>query len=287
MRGLAQFIMKGRLHGILFVVAASLVPLFMWFGNAALALWTLRRGPAEGVIIGLGALAGYLLVELIATGQAAGVLMMALVLWLPVFGAAVILRGTISLPITLLAIAGFSTLVLGFWALVTGDEGVGWASLVGVDIAELSDAQREELAAIGRYVPLIVALSVWLNTIIGVLLGRYWQALLYNPGGFRAEFHSLRLGNGLALATALCLSAGVLLGIWPLVQLGLVLGAGYVLQAFAVVHAFSYVRGWGWLVPAAGYLTLPLSWPAFMVVGLVDSWQDFRQRLPANTGESE
>ncbi|MCP1675024.1 hypothetical protein J2T57_002162 [Natronocella acetinitrilica] len=281
MRGLAQFIMKGRLYGILFVVAASLIPLFMWFGNAALALWTLRRGPADGALIAAGALVGYLLVELVATGQVAGALLMVLVLWMPVLGAAMVLRGTISLPLTVLCVSGFSVMVMALFHLIAGGDGAIWASALGIDVSELSEAQREELSAIGRYVPLGVGLSVWINTIFGLFLGRYWQAVLYNPGGFREEFYRFSLGNTVAIGVAVTLLGGMLFGSWALAQFGILLGAAYVLQAFAVVHAFSRARGWGWAVPAAGYVTLPLSWPAFMIIGLLDSWQNFRKRLPA------
>jgi len=37
-----------------------------------------------------------------------------------------------------------------------------------------------------------------------LLLARWWQALLYNPGGFREEFHQLRLGPIVALACLVC-----------------------------------------------------------------------------------
>ncbi|MEZ5581549.1 MAG: hypothetical protein R3F37_01040 [Candidatus Competibacteraceae bacterium] len=31
------------------------------------------------------------------------------------------------------------------------------------------------------------------SLLCGLLLGRWWQALLFNPGGFSREFHELRL----------------------------------------------------------------------------------------------
>src|SRR5690606_39352678 len=32
-----------------------------------------------------------------------------------------------------------------------------------------------------------------LMALISLMIGRYWQGGLYNPGGFRQEFHQLRL----------------------------------------------------------------------------------------------
>jgi len=40
----------------------------------------------------------------------------------------------------------------------------------------------------------MIAYVLAFNSFTGVLLGRWLQALLYNPGGFGAEFRELRLG---------------------------------------------------------------------------------------------
>jgi hypothetical protein len=34
-----------------------------------------------------------------------------------------------------------------------------------------------------------------LTSIVSVILGRWWQAMLYNPGGFKLEFHQLRFNS--------------------------------------------------------------------------------------------
>ncbi|WP_317930034.1 hypothetical protein [Halioxenophilus sp. WMMB6] len=49
-----------------------------------------------------------------------------------------------------------------------------------------------------------MALACLTSAIPGLLMARWWQAMLYNPGGFQQEFHGLRMGLPMALA---CMAA--------------------------------------------------------------------------------
>ena len=66
----------------------------------------------------------------------------------------------------------------------------------------------------------ILALNVMLTSLISVLIARWWQALLFNPGAFGKEFRALSLGKYfavvyvvLALLMLLLLEGGLFLGI--------------------------------------------------------------------------
>ncbi len=74
MKGLAEFVMRGRLQALLVIVAGAGSLLFCWISAAALALVTLRKGAGAGAWLFMWALlpAGTLAVRL--RGQrAAGV----------------------------------------------------------------------------------------------------------------------------------------------------------------------------------------------------------------------
>ncbi|MDQ7073399.1 MAG: DUF2232 domain-containing protein, partial [Gammaproteobacteria bacterium] len=47
----------------------------------------------------------------------------------------------------------------------------------------------------------LVAASLTINIIIGLLIGRALQAKLYNPGGFAGEFQQFNLGKPAAVIT--------------------------------------------------------------------------------------
>jgi hypothetical protein len=56
----------------------------------------------------------------------------------------------------------------------------------------------------------LVALMYALGVLAGLFLGRWWQAILYNPGGFKKEYLTLRSQPKLAIATVIVIAASVL-----------------------------------------------------------------------------
>ncbi|HTR01181.1 MAG TPA: hypothetical protein VMH83_14370 [Candidatus Acidoferrum sp.] len=111
-----------------------------------------------------------------------------------------------------------------------------------------------------------------------MVLSRYWQALLYNPGGFRQEFHQLRLDWRLMVLMAALIAAGIY-GISPLADWVFMLFMVPVVQGMAVVHYVVAHRNMGkaWLVLA--YLLLLIAAPAFALLGLIDALANIRKRL--------
>ena len=66
------------------------------------------------------------------------------------------------------------------------------ASLVeGGVIAEA--ASQALIEGLSRWMTGAFAASLYVQFLLALLLGRWWQAVLYNPGGFGAEFRGLRL----------------------------------------------------------------------------------------------
>ena len=46
----------------------------------------------------------------------------------------------------------------------------------------------------------IAVFTTWtiiLNTFLGVVIARWWQSIIFNPGGFKEEFQSIRLNRKL------------------------------------------------------------------------------------------
>ena len=121
-----------------------------------------------------------------------------------------------------------------------------------------------------------------LSSVLSLLLARWWQAMLYNPGGFRKEFYQLRLGKTMAMI-ALAL---MLISLLPLDKVAaiskdivIVLVLLYMLQGLAVVHASVAARrvSPGWLV--ALYFVLMLVPMVVAVAGLLDTWVELRNRV--------
>jgi hypothetical protein len=153
----------------------------------------------------------------------------------------------------------------------------------------LSDAYQQlsvdEQARLGALlIPVLTGLLAALlqiTTLLSLMLGRYWQALLYNPGGFGLEFRALRFTP----APAMMLLAGMLLGPSLGVQVAMLAplcSVPLVFAGIALVHGLVEQNRMSrfWLVGL--YVTLvlfmQLIYPLLAVLAIVDSLFDFRGR---------
>ncbi len=297
MRGLAGFIMRGRSQAVIVAAACSVLSLIVWpvsyLGGGAIGLVTLRHGPRESTLVMAWAgLAAGALVWMIL-GTPLPVLYTALLLWLPVWLLSLLLAQTASQG-TALAAAG----LLGLLALVgvhvlSGSPEAQWREQLEKILAPLElqgiPVDPGMVAEAARLMTgLLVAVSV-LGVWLSVLLGRWWQAVLYNPGGFGQEFRALRLDRRVAMGTLVLLLAvalaGDALGSWQFELMALA-GVLFMVQGLAVVHAVLAGRRASVVWFVVLYLVLLLFWPfniylmLFLSVGgFVDAFVDWRARL--------
>lgn len=277
MRGVAEYVMRGRTQALLVAVITAGIPMFFWISAAVVGLVTLRRGLRDGTTILLGALVPGLIVgwygEIMPAPALVGVTLLA-----------ALLRAGASWNWTLCAAAMMGLLFGG------GLYTVGSGYLVQVETLLAQVFEGVALPAAENGAAMIVLptaadiagmfgffLSVTL--VICLIIARWWQALLYNPGGFRVEFHALRLGPmqvmGLMLVAALLLSMGPTFRLWAWVALVPMLFSG-----LALVHAMFAARGWsGWMgLFYAALLFLPPMRQFLVVLAAMDGWLDFRRR---------
>ena len=208
MRVLASFIMHGRVQAIGSVVSLALLSLIVSplaiFATAGVALVTLVHGYREGLINILAATVILAVFTGIALNQPAVGLELALKFWLPAWFLAslVITRNSMSLAIVVAA-ALTCLLVIGFY--IFSDPAAYWHEVInkqllpmlkeaGMQIQEGPKSEKLWLFMSQIMTGSALALFLALQT-LSLLLARYWQALLYNPQGFKQEFHQLRFGK--------------------------------------------------------------------------------------------
>jgi hypothetical protein len=298
MKALAAFVMRGRSSAALVAAAAAvlfwLFPPFLIGSGAAVALVTLRRGATEGAwvmaLAGLGAVA--------LTGLALGAPWLMLEVlpacWLPVWLLALVLRATLSLPRTVQAAALLGLLGVAGFYLALGDPALWWGGVLEQwerQLAALAPGQPTDQATLDQLLALLKASAPSLPgqavgagllfVLAGLLLGRWQQALLFNPGGFRSEFHQLRLGRPLAVLALALFGAALLSGWPPLSNAALVLGLLYTVQGIAVVHAVAFKRHLSpaWLLLFYLLLLVPMLSQLVIALGVADAWVDFRNRV--------
>jgi hypothetical protein len=290
MRAMANFIMRGRVQATLIVAGCAALPLLFWLSAAAGCLVLLRRGLSD------------------AMGVLAWALLPALVWWY---------YGDPRILMVLIGSLGLATLLRASesWVrvlLVSVAMGLVYALILGVVFREPIEAMAlelekllprileglyqqlsvEERARLGALIaPVLNGLIAALLQIVSVLcliVGRYWQALLYNPGGFGREFRAVRLPRVAALVLLVCMLVGPNFGpqmamLTPLCSVPLVFAG------LALMHGLVAEKRLArfWLVGL--YVTLlmfmQLIYPLLVALAIVDSLIDFRGRLASKDAD--
>ncbi|RNL58982.1 hypothetical protein D0911_16470 [Zhongshania marina] len=282
MRALAEFIMKGRLQAVAVAGLGVGTLVFAWVGVAAAVLVLLRKGLAEGAYVVFWALLPAIAVATI--GADVGPLTMLL----GASATALVLRNTqqwANALITAVAAGLFSALLLTQFA------NAYLASVLGLVQPML---QKMQASAPGVFpeittgdIAALIGVSAVLWSTLAVMLARWWQALLYNPGGFRLEMWQLRLSPAVTIglvAMMLLLSKiggdyrfWAVMCVMPIVIAGLALVHG-------VVGRLGLGRAWLIVFYVALLMLRPL-WVALILIAIVDSWIDIRRRLPVRPAQ--
>ncbi|MHC8346228.1 hypothetical protein ACYZTM_18215 [Pseudomonas sp. MDT2-39-1] len=292
MRAIAEFIMRGRMQATLVVAGCAALPLLYWLGAAAGCFVLLRRGLKDAIgVLALG-------------------LLPALIWWFYSDDprALLVLLGSWSLALVLRASESWNRVLLVsiamgvVFAVVLGTvfapqiEMLAQAlikvmpSLLGDVYQKLSvDEQAHFASLIAPVLTGLIAALLQIVSVLSLIVGRYWQALLYNPGGFGREFRAIRF----PLLPAMLLLAFMLLGpnIGPqMAMLTPLCSVPLVFAGLALIHGLVAQKRLArfWLVGL--YVTLllfmQLIYPLLVVLAIVDSLIDFRGRSAPKDADS-
>ncbi len=280
MRALAEFIMRGRLQAGTVAVFGYVIPLL---APIAVALVTLRKGAFEGtIILLLGLLPALLSLMLGDTGSVVvWITLLSLVL---VYIPALVLRVSISLPLMVLsAVVAASLITMVMLSVAPNVVQVlidSMSQLILPEAGQQGTADQIPLGLVASYAGIsgMVAYILAFNGLTGVLLGRWFQSIAFNPAGFGAEFRELRLN---VVVSTICFMGSVFLRYqgdeywwWSNV-----LAIPLVLVAIAIAHHVAKARELAkpWLV--LFYFVVFAFMPVVICIGFVDAWINFRDRL--------
>ncbi|MBE9538239.1 MAG: hypothetical protein IMF06_04105 [Proteobacteria bacterium] len=288
MIGLANYVMRGRLPALLVTVAGASSMMFCWVSAAVIALVTLRKGVGDGAWLLMWALlpAGLLLFYV---GDSGPVAMLVGAMFL-----ALVLRTTVSLSAAILASVAVGVVtglaMLAFGSQLLDQLVVFFAEFLGNLEQQLSQGNAEAVVlnhpTALQVAGMLGAVSA-VSSVMCLLLARYWQAALYNPGGFGEEFRAMLLSPAVTVALVLpalgIFALGVEYQTWAMILMVPLTFAG-----LALVHARAKQRGrgTGWLT--GFYLAWLILDPVKLVVvvaAIADSWIGFRQRWAKQASE--
>jgi len=276
--------MRGRVQASVVALIGSWFPLI---SPAAVALVTLRRGSLDGIMILLWALLPAL-VALWISDMGPLMPVVTLVGLLATLLAALLLRSSSSWPQTLMGLVGFSALAGLVMAQAIPDPVQGVTQALGEMFEQMqAQAPQQEALAVPSetFVVGLIAYVIAVSSFMSLLLARWWQSMLYNPGGLQAEFHQLRLSPVVGVVCFLAALYGWKQGIDYQHWAGL-FGFPLMVAAAALAHGVVKARQMSgqWLV--LFYVLFVFAGPVLMVLALVDTWTDFRSRISAKVSNS-
>ena len=286
MRVLAEFVMRGKREATAVAVVCASLPFLHWLSIAIISLVILRKGPAEGAFVLLwSCLPVLVLLQLTGDpGPAIAFLGSAALAWM--------LRVTVSWLLILVSVVVISTLG-GLLIERTAGEFFDQFTVLylavidqasGQEVSSLTTAESEERFAHMRgLVDGFFAMGRGLAMFAFLALARWWQSLLYNPGGFQQEMHQLRIAPGVAIGTMGLVLAFLATGSIGFVRWVPVLMVPLVIGGVCFVHWLVAERSLSgnWLV--GFYIMLvflaQLVYPMLAFIAIADSWLDLRKRI--------
>jgi len=276
MKALAGFAMSGRRQAILAATLLGILPLLNFLSAPIVALVCLRHGKAEAMIV-----LAWALIPAVAWTMAGD--MIPLLTLLGSLLLAVVLRSTGSWEFALLTAIGVG--IAAQLALVVQP---GFVELMQQQI-ELVMANPELQGQVNalpaeqmqQLLKMFYGMMLMLLSVSVLMLARYWQAGLYNPGGFRQEFHQLRLSwkTCAVLCTAFVLTTA---GPAVLQPFAILFVLPLLIAGVALVHGVAGLKQWPMAVMVIFYVAMmsPVMTQILVLAAIADSWVDFRSRVP-------
>ena len=274
MRGLAEFVMKGRKQAIMAVLLLGFIPMINLLNPVVVGLVMLRKGWKEAAIV-----LAWAILPIAAWAVAGDIVPM--IMLLGISGLSLLLRESESWEFTLLAATLIGVSVEVYLKLQPAlldlileqmELYVAARSLQNVQIADYRETLTSFIGAVYMFL-----------AIVSLMAARWMQAALFNPGGFQEEFHGLRIEQNVAL---------LILGLMVLANLGILIPQTWVLyliiplmfSGVALIHSVIKMKNLSsmWLVVFYALIMLPMIVNMVVLLALLDSWYNFRARLKAS-----
>jgi hypothetical protein len=294
-----QAILFATVLAVLSLMRPPFTGLLGYLSSVAVILVTLHLGAKEGMQVVIGATLGVMVMSFFMINEPTYALVYGLLLWLPAWLLATLLRNTKSLGLTIQAAAVLGVIAVLLLFAMMGNAVQVWREVL---VAAKQILQQLEPGATDERLEQIIAIYAWFMTgtivalhmsiglIAPLLIGRSWQAKLFNPGGLREEFNQLRFSRAFFVVTSLITVLAVLTKSPVDDNIVLVLIMAYMFYGLAVVHGSVDRAGVGskWL---AGVYVLMLVLGQLVIgmlaaLGFVDTWLDVRARIKNRKDQS-
>lgn len=305
LRRFTDFILQSRLQALAAAFLLAFIPLISGISTLIAALVTLRKGMFEGALIAIAAtlpcwIQFFTKAPPIATDLGTMALVSAMLvsvtnflIWL---FASVLRHGSWSFILELSIIIGM--VGVGLIHIAYPDIQTIWATQLNAYLsktlsamsgvmqdnsaASLNEVKAQMIANAKGYVTGFFAVLVLVNTLLQLALARWWQAIIFNPNGLRAELHQIRLNYIVGiLFVVVCLLSYV--GSAAALDMTPVFFALFAIGGLSLVHnlAGRTKMPWLWLVLIYAVLIPAYQWGIVILamIAFLDIGMDFRKRF--------
>lgn len=298
LRRFTDFILQSRLHSMGTAFVLSILPFGGTVSILIVGLVTLRKGMYEGSLVLLASTLPYVFLLMRPTGETqlvfnmVGLVIISNILtWL----FAVVLCKYSNWNFTLELAVMLGIIVVGMTHVFYPNLQDWWGMQVTrylsnssamLEITKSQDisskTQAQVVDVIKKYATSFLTTMVLLNALLQLLVARWWQAAMFNPGGLRIELHHIRLGyvTGVIFAVGLllsCLGNSIVIDMMPILYLT------FFAAGLSLIHALASLTkaAWIWLgvVYVVVLLLFPYSVPLLAMLALIDTWVDFRKKV--------
>lgn len=192
MKALAEFILRGQVQAVAVAMMGSFFP---FVGQSAIALVSLARGTTQGFWVFMWVSLPLMLLHYMSADNPLIIAVSIASLGLMVF-AGVMHQSLASWQWTTVAtIVASVTVAIGLGSLMAESVNNLMNQIMAViaEISNLQDNAMQSMAITKSSLLGGVAMLLSLGCIISLMIARWWQALIYNPGGFQEEFHQFTI----------------------------------------------------------------------------------------------
>jgi hypothetical protein len=281
LKALAEFILRGRLQALIVALVGSFFPLI---SSAAIALVSLSKGAKEGILLFLWISLALVLIQ--QAGSENPLLTAVSIASLGIMVVAAIVHKVLaSWQWTLLAVVVAAVIISLAFGILMGSSVTSLVAAAQEMLANVKNQEQDTQLSIELTESMLlglVATILAIGSMMSLMLARWWQAGIYNPGGFQKEFHSFTIEVKVAVLLVAIVLTGQLLPnssqLWAELAALPLLVAGIALVHFTV-KLFGQGKQWLAFVYVGMIMVGKPVTLILVVLGLTDSLIDLRSRL--------
>lgn len=287
LRTWAEAVLQRPIYAAGFALVCTIIPFMEWLAWSWLVLVQLRYGMRYSVPVLIAISAGVLIVIGLFNGlwEVAAVHIGLLVVPLWIFSW--ILHATVSLNFTIQAVAAIVFTLFLLAGFIGAHDAAAVTEFFKCRLAQvmpLDSALEQSVDDFTQFFVIYWPAALFWSYLFSLFLGRWWQAALDNPGGFKREFHALRV-NYFVGGCALVL---ILLSFWApdnvvLVAASILAASLLTIAGLGFVHFVAQFKQWHVGVLIGIYVGIfflsPIVVPLLIILAAIDSAADLRKRL--------